>query len=353
MDEPVNSRFPSRFSWLLLGGLTAWLLILRPGQLAPSRPYSDVFLIVNLAGLYVLYLVSWKSHGLIYSIASILIFLLSDRPSIDFSEVAIWQLNQICFLICLGLHLIVWSELNTARKSAPFWVIVSVSLFASTALLWIEAEYSWRRFAAHPNEGWSVANQRIRICTWIVLIGGGILAVCCRARRNPGAWIWLAACLVAPAAGLGIAHLYLAAQPEHLLAGGNWDRLVMDFVRWFERPDLNGAIEGWCWTTPSVVLPLMLIGLWRTVARGFRQRRRGMMPVAWLVFLSAVLLAIALVPVSSETLRPLGLCWLGIALSVFAVADLALMIYERMALEAPPTGPSDVPHVGLPSTRQS
>jgi hypothetical protein len=94
-----------------------------------------------------------------------------------------------------------------------------------------------------------------------------------------------------------------------------------------------------------MLLPLMAVGLWRALGRGFRQRRREQIPMAWLLLLAAFPLPIALLPASSESLRPLGLFWLGIALSVFAVADLALVIYERLALEAPKTGPSDVPHV--------
>jgi len=94
-----------------------------------------------------------------------------------------------------------------------------------------------------------------------------------------------------------------------------------------------------------VSFALMLIGLWRTIGRGFRQRKRGELPVAWLISLTTAILLVTLLPVSSATFHPVGLLWLGIVLSVFGVADLLLLLFEQLALPAPQTGPSDVPRV--------
>jgi hypothetical protein len=287
----------------------------------------------------------WKTHGFAYSIVAISILLTCDTPSADSSEAATWQFLQIGFLTCLGLQLLVWSEVDKKTKSSSFWIIACVSLVALMAMFWIEAELSRQHLLAQPNEGWGIANQRIRISAFVMSILGGLLIVWFGARRHASAWIWGIACLIAPAAGFALAHLYVPANLESVIEGGRWDRLLIDFSNWFSQPDRGSALAGWCWLTPSVLLPLMAVGLWRTLGRGFRQRGKGQLPIAWLLLLAALLLLIALLPASSDRVRPFGLFWLGIVLSVFAVADLALLVYERLSLEAPAQGPSDVPHV--------
>jgi len=128
--------------------------------------------------------------------------------------------------------------------------------------------------------------------------------------------------------------------------GRHWDRCFQRFDRMGIRSGRAYSMRGLVLDNPILVLPLMLIGLWRTIGRGLRQRKRGELPVAWLITLAAAMLLASLLPVSSETLHPVGLLWLGIVLSVFAVADLLLLLFEQLALPVPQTGPSNVPRVG-------
>lgn len=258
---------------------------------------------------------------------------------------AVWQFLQIAFLACLGMHLIVWSELDKSAKSPVFWVLAFSGLTAIMALIWIEAEFTRQALLAQPGDGWATADQRIRISTIVYSLLGGLLAVCFAGRRNASAWLWGLLSLLAPVAGYLFAQLFVPVSSSVLLADGQWERLPDDIARWYSRSDLWAAIAGWSWLSPPILLVLMAIGLWRAFGRGVRQRRKEHMPTAWLFLLAALLLLIVVAPASSDRLQPLGLFALGIALSVFAVADLALVVFERIALQAPKVGPSDVPRV--------
>jgi hypothetical protein len=344
MNDAAAAKLPGRFSALVLATVTAWLLLLRPGQLAPDHPYVSLRLFAALIATYVLYLVAWKNHGALYGVVGIIIFLMSDRPRPEYPEEIVWQLNQILFLALLGFQLIAWSELNNQTTKRTLWLKVIICTWMTVGLIWVEAHETGRFLAAHPSAGWTVADQRMRNCSFILAAGGALLAFW-YSRKNAASWVWLLACLAAPAAGFGLARLYVPVEPDDVLRGAQWPRVPADWQHWLKRPDLFEVVTSWAWATAWLVLPLLALGLWRALGRGFRQRRQGAMPLAWLLLLAALLLAAALVPVSSETLRPFGLLWLAVALPVFAVADLALLLYEQLALPAPLAGPSDVPRV--------
>jgi hypothetical protein len=330
---------------LLLGVITAGLLVIWPGQLAAAHPNAELMKFITLTCVYTLFLVVWKTHGVVFSVGAILIFLLSDRQSPESRSELFWQLEQVVMLACLGIHLIAWSAIQKPTFSRPFWVIATAAMIGCCTLVWIEARQASVYLASNPNEGWMVADQRIRDSTFILVALGGLLPLVA-ARKKAAAWFWLAVCLVAPVTGFGLARLYFEdVRPEHVLDGAQWGRLLVDLNRWAAQPDLGRILEGWCWATPWLVVVLMAIGFWRAVARGFRQRRKGDMPLAWLIALATPLLLAALLPASSESLHPIGLMWLGIALSVFAIADLALLLYEQLALPVPEIGPAKVPRV--------
>jgi hypothetical protein len=104
------------------------------------------------------------------------------------------------------------------------------------------------------------------------------------------------------------------------------------------------------------VLALSALGAWRTIARGRSQLRDGM-PSAWVVSLAAAVAFVSLLvrphydpaasPAGLPTLSdgPITLVALSLGLSVFLVVDLFQALINRLALPAPPTGPSDVPRV--------
>ena len=343
MNDTGLAKLPARFSALFLGGVTAWLLILYPAQLAPGEPYASLLLFGTLAGIFTLYLTSWKNHIIPYSIVACILFIISDRRTSESPMEAAWQLNQVFFFGAVGLHLIAWSELDKRLFSGIFWLLMAFGAVALTALMWIEAEQTGRYLAAHPNEGWTTSNQRIRICSFVMLMLGGLMAARLAKTNRQAAWLWLAIGVFAPIVGFGVARLYAPVEIDQVLAGAQLNRSFADLVAWMGQADVIDSCADWCWTTPGIVLPLMFIGLWRTVARGYRQKKKGMMPYAWIISVAAYLLLAAVLPATSEGYRPIGLIWLGVALSVFAVADLGMLLFEQVALPVPDSKPA--PHV--------
>src|SRR5262249_6890734 len=101
---------------------------------------------------------------------------------------------------------------------------------------------------------------------------------------------------------------------------------------------------GWCWASTWVAVPLVLLGIYRTIARGRRHARRGEAPLAWLVTVAAVgaILALSNRPSNAGSL---ALVAVGVMLSVFGVADAVQAVIERFQLEPPAPGPSNVPRV--------
>jgi hypothetical protein len=345
MYQTLSAKNPMRFSAVFLTVLTAWLLLLRPGQLALDGPYSRIELAGALVSIYALFFVFKNSYGILFSIFAIIIFIISDRQINESHAMAAWYGNQVFLLAALTLNLIAWPQVERRPFKRFNWLLLSIANIILSAMIWIAAGYTAEYFPDPAHGGLTTSNQRIRMCSFVLLTLGGALAARLSHKKTTAAWLWLIVGLVAPAAGYGLASLFTSVQPEYAVNGTRWDACFDDLSAWISRPDRMSRCEGWCWTTSSLVLPLMLIGLWRTIARGFRQRKRGELPVAWLITLAAAMLLASLLPVSSESLRPVGLLWLGIVLSVLAVADLLLLLYEQLALPAPQTGPSDVPRV--------
>jgi hypothetical protein len=149
----------------------------------------------------------------------------------------------------------------------------------------------------------------------------------------------IAVAVLIPAAGVA------AAQPDRdawlrLANGGEWAFLTDEW-----RGALaNGhwASGAWCWTTPWVAGPLLLVGLWRTVARGRKSFWTGRPPLAWLITAAAVgtVLAVGARPIASGSL---ALAAVGAVLSVFGVADPVLALIERIELKPPEPGQSAAP----------
>jgi hypothetical protein len=291
-------------------------------------------------------LLSWKTHGIVFGIVAATIFLISDKQRPDYPAEAVWSFEQMLMFACVGFHVIAWSYLDRRPLAAPLWAILSTSIVGISTLAWIEARLMATRIAVQGADGWVTADQRIRMCLFIFLVFGGLFGLLATRFRAAAAWVWALMCLAAPIAGYGAARLfYDDVRPDMAIGRGHWERIFTDLGQWFTQPNFMRAVEGWCWTEPWVVLPLMVIGLWRALARGFRQRRKSETPIAWLVLVAALPMFVALLPVSTDSLHPIGLLWLGVALSVFAVADLSLLVYEQLALPVPEAGPSKVPHV--------
>ena len=129
------------------------------------------------------------------------------------------------------------------------------------------------------------------------------------------------------------------AQPT--LEGGDWRSLFSNGGTPAEWRLEKGT---WAWTLPWIVLPLMMIGVWRTISRGRKEWKNVQPPLAWLLSAASVgvFVAIGARPVASGSL---ALAAVGALLSVFGIADLIQALVERIELKPPTPGISDVPRV--------
>src|SRR5262249_20575005 len=96
-------------------------------------------------------------------------------------------------------------------------------------------------------------------------------------------------------------------------------------------------LERWCWPGVWITLPLMLLGLWRTVSRGWKESARNRAPLAWTLTVYAVvaMVGVALHPAEVRQSDFLPLASLAVLLAVFCVADLVRGITERLVLPTP------------------
>ena len=198
MEQTATSRVPTWFSGMLLVGLTAWLLVLRPGQLAPTQPFSSILLFTNLAIVYVLYLVAWNTHGIIYSMISISIFLICERPSPATPQEAVWQFLQIAVsrVARSAANRLVRTEQNRQKR-----------LFLGARLVWTDgnpgvgldrSRVDPTSFA-FPAERW-LGNGRSTYSHVLIRFfrtGRPVGRMVC-ARRNASTWIWGLMSLLAP-----------------------------------------------------------------------------------------------------------------------------------------------------------
>jgi hypothetical protein len=178
----------------------------------------------------------------------------------------------------------------------------------------------------------------VTVALVVLTVGIGLMA---RGASWRDRFRLIAVALLIPAAGLAL------ARPDRddwlrLANGGEWGFLADEW-----RGALaNGhwAAGAWCWTTPWVAGPLVLVGLWRTLARGRNSRRTGRPPLAWLITGASVgtILAVGARPLAPGSL---ALAAVGAILSVFGVADLVLALIERIELKPPEPGPSGIPRV--------
>ena len=353
MDESANRR--SRFATILLVALTAWAVLSRPGGLG-SGPFPDLRLLAALAGFWTLFLSEWLIQGWLLAAGVSLLFLLSPKPLPANGFEALYLRGELFFVALFGMVLLVWAELGKPRRSVPFWSALTVGVCLCWAVIWAAARQTSDWSAEFPSPTSETALQRVRHAGLVLTVGGGLLGAWLAYRRRrigresaDGRTIgWAAALAVlAPAVGFGLARLFVPVAPEQLLAGAKWGSVFGDLGRWFGHAGWVESLEGWCWAPPGVIVPLSAAGLVLAALRGRRQWSAGLMPLAWLLTLFAVLVVVAVLPLTTSAAgsAPLTLVMLAALLPVFAVADCFYRVGERLALQAPPPGPSNIPRV--------
>jgi hypothetical protein len=327
MDDPTDIRLP-RLAPLLLAGLLAGLAITRPGNLAGDP--AAYRLLTGLTAVAAVGYAAWRFHGLIPAAAAIILLRFAD-PSSPADAAFLERGSDAVLLATLALGNGAGSR--QGRPGWPAWAVLAVLAAGIAVFGW----FSWQ----FPPPADSVA--RYRMCHVTIALVALTVAVGLMARG--ASWRdrarLIAVAVLIPAAGV------VAARPDRddwlrLANGGEWGFLSDEWRGALASG--NWSAGAWCWTTPWVAGPLILVGMWRTIARGRNSTRTGRPPLAWLITAAGVgcIVAVGARPLASG---PLALSAVGSLLSVFGVADLVLALIERIELKPPQPGPSGVPRV--------
>jgi hypothetical protein len=327
MDDPTDIRLP-RLAPILLVGVLVGLAMTRPGNL--SGDAAAYRLLTGLTAVAAVGYSAWRFHGLIPAGAAIALLLFADpRPATAdaFAE----RGTDAVLLATLALGIGVGSR--QGRPGWAPWVVLTILAAGIAYFGWYEHT---RQLPADLLAHYRT--QHVTMALVVLTVGVGLMT---RGATWRDRGMLIAVAVLVPAIGIALAHPD-RADWLRLTNGGEWGYLSDEWRgalangRW-----ADGA---WAWTTPWVAGPLLLVGLWRTLARGRNSRAKGRPPLAWLVAVAGVgtILAVGARPLASGSL---ALATVGSLLSVFGVADLVLALVERIELKPPEPGPSGVPRV--------
>jgi hypothetical protein len=328
MADPTDDRLP-RIAPLLLVGLLAYLAIARPGklELESGTPY---LLTTTLTAVAVAAYVGWRFHGLLPAAAAVCIVWATDQPAATDPAFA-HRGAEATFLATLGLGIAACSR--QGRPGAIPWVVLTVLAIGVAALGWYRLDMAQ---TADP-----VWHDRVRH----LMLGLAAVAVLVGFTTRGATWsdrAKLVGVTLGPPVAAAVAVRLVQGDWPRLLEGGDWVAVIDEWKGAFAAGNWHAG--GWCWTSTWVAVPLVLLGVYRTIARGRRQSRYGEAPLAWLVTVAAVG---AIVSLSNRpgTSGSLALVAVGVMLSVFGVADATQAVVERFQLEPPSPGPSNIPRV--------
>jgi hypothetical protein len=327
MDDPTDIRLP-RIAPLLLVGVLVGLAIVHPGNLAGDP--AAYRLLTGLTAVAAVGYVAWRFHGLIPAAAAIFLLRLADPGSP--TDAAFLERGSDAVLLAT-LALGIGAGSRQGRAGWPAWAFLAVLAAGISIFGW----FGWQL----PPPADSAARCRLLHVT-IALV---VLTVTVGLMTRRASWRdrarLIAVAVLIPVAGV------VAARPDR----DDWLRLANCGGWGFLSDEWRGALASghwaagaWCWTSLWVAGPLLLVGLWRTLARGRNSRRTGRPPLAWLIAAASVgtILAVGARPLASGSL---ALAAVGVILSVFGIADLVLALIERIELKPPDPGPSGVPRV--------
>jgi hypothetical protein len=323
MDDPTDTRLP-RLAPLLLIGVLAWLAV-SAGESAPGFQRVTAMIAVAVVGY-----AAWRFHGLIAAAVAIAAVWLIDPPGPP-PAALLERPADALFLATLGLCLAAASR--QGRPGGLPWLLLAVAGAAA-------AGFGWYRLDGWPTDD-AVARDRLRHVT--IALSVLVVPVGLAARSVP--WTdrfkLAAAVLLPPAVGLLAVGLARGDRPR-LLDGGEWSVVGSEWQAAIQNGSWLETIR--YWAPEWLVLPLLAVGLWRTVVRGWKGLKAGRPPLAWLVT-AAALGAIAAVGARPPAAGSLAVAAVGSVLCVFGVADLGLALVERIELKPPEPGPSAIPRV--------
>jgi hypothetical protein len=317
MDDHARDRLP-RFAPLLLAGVLAFLAIARPGNLS-GRPIDHAF--PTLAAVAVVGYIAWRFHGMIAAIAAIALFRFADpvQPSYEAAIERGWDAIVLATL-ALGIGI----DSRQGRPSPTAWVLLAVFSAGIAFFGWYGADLP------------ALAKDEVghaRMCHVALGLIGATLFVAffaVKATWRDRLRMFVVA-VVIPAIGAWAGYTQFGRLPPPISAG-EWNTIGVEWQSALSGSAWRSAT--WCWESPWLVVPLMLLGLWRTIARGRREWKHGRPPLAWLLTVTSLGIHVALGarPLASSSL---ALAAIGTLLSVFGVADMILAVFERIELKPP------------------
>jgi hypothetical protein len=327
MDDTAEHRFP-RLAPILLVGVLIGFAMVRPGYLFGAGNLAYRFTTTFVAITAVAY-VAWRFHGILPAAAAITLFWLAQLDVVEYAAM-IERGEDAVFLAALVLGL--GAASRQGRSGPTAWVLLAL---IATAVAYFGA------FGGDLPGSIDPSHDRIRH----VIVGYLLLAVGIGFLARDGGWQdrvkMFAVTVLIPAAGVGVTRLVTGQWPR-FFESADWSTVAAEWRDAFA----NGSWSkgAWAWTLPWVVAPLMMIGLWRTLARGRKEWKKGRAPLPWLPAAAGIggFIALGARPTASESL---ALAAIGSLLSVFGIADLIQALVERIALAPPEPGPSDIPRV--------
>jgi hypothetical protein len=307
----------------------AYLMFARPGNLAGDAALAYRAFTTLASVTFVLYL-AWRFHGIIPAAAALVAFRIAEPDTPAFAAVAERQFDTI-FLGTLAVG--VAAGTRQGRGGRLPWLLIGIAAFGITL-------FGWYGLKLPESEDW-IARDRLRHVT----LGLAVLAAIVGLSSGGGTWphrLGLVGLTIGPPIIGAVAIRLQTGHWPGFLEGGEWASLIAE---WRVASSTGTWADGaWAWSLPWVVAPLLLIGLWRTVMRGFKERKLGRPPVAWLMGAASLGTFAAL---GARNLAPgsMALAAVGALLSVFGVADLIQALVERIELRPPDPGPSNIPRV--------
>jgi hypothetical protein len=316
MDDIRNDRLP-RLAPLLLAAVLAWLLIFRPGNLE-GVPIDSLRLITTLVAVISVGYIAWRFHGLIPAAMAIVLLRYADHPESPYAA-TVERGGDATLLATLAICIGAMSR--QGRSGRLPWLLLGIATLGVAALGWFDS------YAPAQD---AVARDRIRHVTMAVVAFATVFGF-----LGAGTWLdrlkLIAVVVGGPAAGIVAARLIHGDWPR-LLEGGDWPSVISEWRTTLS--DGTWAAGSWCWTTAWFAATLVLIGLWRTIARGRREWQQGLPPMACLIAVASIGAVAAL---NGRLLATGSLALAGVmaVLSVFGIADLIQALVERIELKPP------------------
>jgi hypothetical protein len=328
MHDTSDTRLP-RVAPILLIAAIACLAVVRPGILAGDSAVAYRFATTLISVAVVAY-IAWRFHGIIAAAAAIVIFRIAE-PHSPIDSAFLERQSDTVLLTTLAIG--IGAASRQGKGGRWHWMIIAVAAIGV-------ALFGWYGLAS-PDSADPIARER----TQHIALGVGLLAFLLGLLAKSATWLdrlkLVGATIGIPAVGI-LVFRAVHGQTPLIFDGGDWRSIIVEWKAMLA----NGQFaEGsWAWAVPAVVEVLLVIGVWRTVARGLKEWKAGQPPIAWLVGATciAAIFALGARPLASGSL---ALAAASAILCTFGVADVFLAIVERIELRPPEPGPSNVPRV--------